>query len=157
MTMASTSDPSDVDVLADGSTPATGGLEMKDRQLPVVVLTLIAAGLGAATMVAGLALVGLTPLGFMLNDTRNSALAGLVGVAQLVVGVASLALAFGFWLQRSWAWGLGVAVFGLSIGVDLLGVLSGVSSLASVVFLIAISVLVLWYLYQPKTKTAFGR
>ncbi len=130
---------------------------MKDRQLPVVVLTLIAAGLGAATLVAGLALVGVSSLGFMLSDSRNSATAGLVGVAQLVVGVASLALAFGFWFQRVWAWGLGVAVFALSIGVSLVGVLSGVSSLASVVFLIAIAGLVLWFLFQPKTKAAFGR
>jgi len=130
---------------------------MKDRQLPVVVLTLIAAGLGAATLVAGLALVGVSQLGFMLSDSRNSAMAGLVGVAQLVVGVGSLALAFGFWFQRVWAWGLGVAVFGLSIGVSLIGVLAGVSSLASVVFLIAISALVLWFLFQPKTKAAYGR
>jgi len=130
---------------------------MKDRQLPVVVLTLIAAGLGAATLVAGLALMGVGSLGFLLNESRNSVTASLIGVAQLVVGVASLALAFGFWLQRSWAWGLGVAVFGLSIIVSLLGVLSGVSSIGSVVFLVAVAALVLWFLYQPKTKAAYGR
>lgn len=130
---------------------------MKDRQLPVVVLTLIAVGLGAATLVAGLALIGVGQLGFLLSDTRNAVLAGLVGVAQLVVGVAILVLAFGFWLQRAWAWGLGVAVFGMSIVVSLIGVAAGVSSIGSVVFVIAVALMVVWYLYQPKTKAAYGR
>lgn len=129
---------------------------MKDRQLPVVVLTLIAVGLGAATLVAGLAMVGVSQLGFMLNDGRNSTLGGVLGVAQLVVGVSCLVLAFGFWLQRSWAWGLGVAVASLSILVSLLGIVSGVSSLGSVIFLAAVPVLVLWYLFQPKTRAVLG-
>ena len=130
---------------------------MKDRQLPVVVLTLLAAGLGAATLVAGLALLGVAELGFLLNGTRNAVLASLIGVAHLVVGVSSLVLAFGFWLQRSWAWGLGVAVFGLSIVLSLIGVAAGVSSLGSVVFLIALALMVVWYLYQPKVKALYGR
>ncbi len=130
---------------------------MQDRQLPVVVLTLIAVGLGAATLVAGLAMLGVSQLGFLLNDGRNSTLAGLLGVAQLVVGVSCLVLAFGFWLQRSWSWGLGVAVFSLSILVSLLGMISGVSSLGSVLFLAAVPVLVLWYLFQPRTRAVLGR
>ena len=130
---------------------------MKDRQLPVVVLTLLAAGLGAATTVAALALLGVAELGFLQNANRDSVLAGIVGVAQLVVGVATMVLAFGFWLQRSWAWGLGVAVFGLSVVVSLISVAAGVSSLGSVVFLIALALMVVWYLYQPKVKTLYGR
>lgn len=130
---------------------------MKDRQLPVVVLTLLAAGLGAATTVAGLALLGVAELGFLQNANRDSVLAGIVGVAQLVVGVATMVLAFGFWLQRSWAWGLGVAVFGLSVVVSLISVAAGVSSLGSVVFLVALALMVVWYLYQPKVKALYGR
>jgi hypothetical protein len=130
---------------------------MKDRQLPVVVLTLLAAGLGAATLVAGLALLGMAELGFLLTATRNSVLASLIGVAHLVVGVATMVLAFGFWLQRSWAWGLGVAVFGLSIVLSLIGVAAGVASLGSAVFLIALALMVVWFLYQPKVKALYGR
>jgi hypothetical protein len=130
---------------------------MKDRQLPVIVLTLLAAGLGAATTVAGLALLGVAELGFLQNANRDAVLAGIVGVAQLVVGVATMVLAFGFWLQRSWAWGLGVAVFGLSVVVGLISVAAGVSSLGSVIFLVALALMVVWYLYQPKVKALYGR
>ena len=130
---------------------------MKDRQLPVVALTLLAAGLGAVTLVAGMAMISGAQIGFLLNDGRNSTLASLIGVAKLVVGVSSLVLAFGFWLQRSWAWGLGIAVFGLSLVVDVISVAAGVASFASIVFLAAIAAVVLWYLYQPKVKTLYGR
>jgi hypothetical protein len=130
---------------------------MKDRQLPVVVLTLLSVGLGAATLVAGLALMGVAELGFVLSETRNAVMASLIGVAQLVVGVSSLVLAFGFWLQRSWAWGLGVAVFGLSIVLSIIAIVAGVSSLGAVIFIVALALMVVWYLYQPKVKALYGR
>ena len=132
-------------------------MNLKDRQIPVVALTLLAAGLGAATVVAGLALMGVAEVGFLLSDTRNSVVAGLIGVAQLVVGVASMVLAFGFWLQRSWAWGLGVAVFGLTIVVSIIGIAAGVASLGSFIFIVALSLMVVWYLYQPRVKALYGR
>ncbi len=130
---------------------------MKDRQLPVIVLTLLAAGLGAVTMVVGMALTTVGQLGFLLNDGRNSTIASLIGVALLVVGIAGLVLAFGLWLQRPWAWGLGIAVFGLSLVVTVISLAAGVSSIGSSVFLIALGVLVIWYLYQPRIKTLYGR
>jgi hypothetical protein len=129
---------------------------MKDRQLPVVTLTLLTAGLGAANLVVGMALTTVGQLGFLLNDGRNSTIASLIGVALLVVGVASLVLAFGFWLQRSWAWGLGIAVFGLSTVVSVISLAAGVASLGSSVFLVAVAMLVLWYLYQPRVKALYG-
>ena len=122
-----------------------------------IALTLLAAGLGAVTLVAGMAMISGAQIGFLLNDGRNSTLASLIGVAELVVGVSSLVLAFGFWLQRSWAWGLGIAVFGLSLVVDVISVAAGVASFASIVFLAAIAAVVLWYLYQPKVKALYGR
>ena len=130
---------------------------MKDRQLPVVALTLIAAGIGAVTLVAGLAMISGAQIGLLLNDGRTSSLASILGLANLVVGVSSLALAFGFWLQRSWAWGLGIAVFALSLVVDVISVAAGVASFASILFLGAIAAVVLWYLYQPKVKALYGR
>ncbi len=130
---------------------------MKDRQLPVVVLTILAAGLGGVMVVAGLALLKVAPLAFLVNEPGSTVFAGIVGVAQLVVGVASLVLAFGFWLQRSWSWGLGISIFGLSAVLSLAGLVSGVSTLGSAIFLLAVSLLMLWYLYQPKTRTVLGR
>jgi len=130
---------------------------MKDRQLPVVALTLIAAGIGAVTLVAGLAMISGAQIGLLLNDGRTSSLASILGLANLVVGVSSLALAFGFWLQRSWAWGLGIAVFALSLVVDVVSVAAGVASFVSILFLGAIAAVVLWYLYQPKVKALYGR
>src|SRR4249919_3345554 len=116
---------------------------MKDRQLPVVALTLLAAGIGAVSLVAGMAMISGAQIGFLLNDGKTSSLASLLGIAELVVGVSLLVLAFGFWLQRSWAWGLGIAVFGLSLVVDVISVAAGVAGIASSVFLAAVAAVVL--------------
>lgn len=130
---------------------------MKDRQLPVVALTLLAVGLGAVALVLGLALTSVAQVGFLLNEGRNSTMASLLGVAQIVVGVSGLVLAFGFWLQRSWAWGLGLAVFGLSVVVSVISFVAGVASLASTVFMLALGLLVVGYLLQPKVRALYGR
>ena len=69
---------------------------MKDGKLhippmPVVVLTLLAIGLGATTMALGLALLGIGSLAFLVSTaTDTGIMATLVGAAQLVVGVLSL-------------------------------------------------------------------
>ena len=131
---------------------------MKDRQLPVVALTLLAAGLAPRPSWPGMALTSVAQVGFLLSDGRNSTLASLIGVAELVVGVASLVLAFGFWLQRSWAWGLGIAVFGLSLGRRASSAWPPVwRAWAASCSSSRSRSLVLWYLYQPKVKALYGR
>jgi hypothetical protein len=134
---------------------------MKDRSftippLPVVALTLLAIGLGATTMALGLALLGVGSLAFLLSATTDQGImATIIGAAQLVVGVSALVLAFGLWFQRSWAWGLGLVVFGLSLIVSAASVAAG-ATIGSVAVLIAIALLVLWYLYQPRVKALYG-
>jgi uncharacterized membrane protein (DUF2068 family) len=141
--------------------PVDQEVAMKDGKLhippmPVVVLTLLAIGLGATTMALGLALLGISSLAFLVSATTDTGImATIVGAAQLVVGVAALVLAFGLWFQRSWAWGLGLVVFGLSLVVSVASVAAG-ATIGSVALLIAVALLVLWYLYQPRVKTLYG-
>jgi uncharacterized membrane protein (DUF2068 family) len=124
--------------------------------VPVMALTLLAVGLGASAMVLGLALLGTSSLAFLVSSTTDiGIMAPIIGSAQLVVGVSALVLAFGLWFQRSWAWGLGIVVFGLSLIVSAASVAAG-ATVGSVAVLIAISLLVLWYLYQPRVKALYG-
>lgn len=134
---------------------------MKDGKLhipplPVFALTLLAVGLGACTMALGLALLGIGAFSFLVSTAGGTGvMATITGAAQLVVGVAALVLAFGLWFQRSWAWGLGLVTFGLSLIVSAASIAAG-ATVGSVVVLMAVALLVLWYLYQPRVKALYG-
>ena len=125
--------------------------------MPVVALTLLAVGLGAIHHGARPGAPGARIAGVPASarpPTRAS-WPRIIGAAQLVVGVAALVLAFGFWFQRSWAWGLGLVVFGLSLIVSAASVAAG-ATIGSVAVLVAVALLVLWYLYQPRVKALYG-
>jgi hypothetical protein len=146
---------------AAGRPPDREVSRMKDGKfhippMPVVALTLLAVGLGASTVALGLALLGLGSLAFLISTAVDTGvMSTIIGAAQLVVGVAALVLAFGFWFQRSWAWGLGLVVFGLSLVVSAASVAAG-ATIGSVAVLVAVALLVLWYLYQPRVKALYG-
>ena len=89
----------------------------------------------------------------------GSGLGGLGFVAGLIVlaySLLSLALAYGFWTLKPWAWPLGV-------GVQALGILQAVlqfmdtGQFFSLLFSLVIAGVILWYLFQPHVKAAFGR
>ena len=73
-------------------------------------------------------------------------------------GVASLAFAYGAWTLKPWAWPLGV---GLGDHASLalwagLAVISG-GDISGQIIGVAISAIILYYLFQPSIKVAFGR
>jgi hypothetical protein len=128
---------------------------LKDKPMPAVVLGVLAAGIGATLMVSGLALLGLAPLAFMVDANQSGVAATLAGAAELVVGISSLVLAFGFFLQRSWAWGSGMAVYGVALILAVVAFVVG-ERVGSVLFIAALSLLMLWYLYTPKVRAVYG-
>jgi len=126
------------------------------RPTGITILAVLAAISGVFGLLAALALLG---IGAAVAGA--SGLGGLVFVGGLVVliySVLSLALAYGFWTLKPWAWPLGV-------GVQVLGIIQGVlqymntpdTALVSLIIGLAISAFILWYLFQPHVKAAFGR
>ncbi len=85
----------------------------------------------------------------------------------MIVGVLGLATAFGLWRGRNWAWliarlwasvcivaglvGAGLSLLSDTLTSEILGVVIGSAGTAIV------AAVVLWYLYQPHVKAAFGR
>jgi hypothetical protein len=81
------------------------------------------------------------------------------GVGLLSIGVVGLFLALGYgtWALKPWAWALGIAVaiLGLFVGVSTL--IRDATQVVSAIPSIAISVLIIWYLTTAPVKAAFGR
>jgi uncharacterized membrane protein (DUF2068 family) len=125
------------------------------RPTGITILAVLAAIGGVFGVLAGLALLG---IGAVAATAGLGGLAAFLGLVALVYGVLSLVLAYGFWTLKPWAWTLGV---GLEIAGILINVLQYVNNtnrgLFSTIVGIAINAAILWYLYQPNVKSAFGR
>jgi low temperature requirement protein LtrA len=125
------------------------------RPTGVTIIAVLAAIAGVFGLLAGIALLAAGPA-----VSSSTGLGGLVTVAALIVlaySILSLALAYGFWTLKSWAWPLGVGVEVLGVVQAILQYMNDTRQVVSLVISIAIAGVVLWYLYQPHVKAAFGR
>jgi len=122
----------------------------------VTIIAVLAAIGGIFGILGGLALVGLG--GFIAaSGVTGGALAPIVGLLLLAYGVLALVLAYGFWNLKPWAWTLGVGLQAAGIVINILQFINNTNNAASTVISIAISAAIIWYLYQPNVKAAFGR
>jgi uncharacterized membrane protein (DUF2068 family) len=124
------------------------------RPTGVTIIAVLAAIGGIFGLLASLVLLGLGAAG---TASGLGGLAFVAGIIVLAYAVLSLVLAYGFWTLKSWAWPLGVGVQVLGIVQAVLQFMNDSSQVVSLVISLAIAAVILWYLYQPHVKAAFGR
>jgi uncharacterized membrane protein (DUF2068 family) len=125
------------------------------RPTGVTVMAILAAIGGVFGLLASLVLLGIGASGAVAGNLGG--LAFLAGIFVLAYSVLSLILAYGFWTLKPWAWPLGIGVQVLGIVQAVLQFMNDQSGVVSLVISLAISAVILWYLYQPHVKAAFGR
>jgi hypothetical protein len=130
------------------------------------VVTVISAIEGVLLILAALVVVlGASMLGGLAGSQAGvdgaavgGMFAGLGLVFGIIVGAIAalyIAIAYGVWKGRSWAWMLGVVVSIIALVFAVLG-LSGGISLSSLISL-ALPAIVLYFLFQPDVKRYLGR
>jgi uncharacterized membrane protein (DUF2068 family) len=125
------------------------------RPTGITVMAVLSAIGGVFGLLASLALLG---LGAAVSATSGlGGLAFIAGIIILAYSVLSLVLAYGFWTLKPWAWPLGIGVQVLGIIQAVLQFMDNSSNVISLVISLAIAGVILWYLYQPHVKAAFGR
>lgn len=125
------------------------------RPTGVTVIAILAAIGGVFGLLASLVLLGIGASGAVAGNLGG--LAFLAGIFVLAYSILSLVLAYGFWTLKPWAWPLGIGVQVLGIVQAVLQFMNDQSGIVSLVISLAISAVILWYLYQPHVKAAFGR
>ena len=122
----------------------------------VTILAVLAAIGGVFGLLAGASLLG---FGGLAVGAGGGFLAGFLTIFGLIVlaqGVIMLVFAYGAWMLQPWGWTLGVGAIVLGLIINALYILNG-SEIASQIVSIAISAVILYYLFTPAVKTAFGR
>jgi Predicted membrane protein (DUF2127) len=125
------------------------------RPTGITVLAILAAIGGVFGILGGLALISVGTV--VATSSGLGGLAAVLGLIALAYGILSLVLAYGFWTLQPWAWTLGVGLEVAGIVINVLQYINNTSALGGTIFSIAINAIVLWYLYQPNVKAAFGR
>ena len=81
----------------------------------------------------------------------------IAGVITLITSVLALAFGIGAWTLKPWAWMLGVANYIISLVVQVFFIIAGISTVGSAIVPIVIAGGILYYLFTPTVKQAFGR
>jgi uncharacterized membrane protein (DUF2068 family) len=86
------------------------------------------------------------------------------GVVELVLAVVTLGfgllyvvLAYGLWTLKPWAWTLGVGLSAGSIVLTILNLTQGMQYPVGAIISVAISAAVIYYLFTPGPRRAFGK
>jgi hypothetical protein len=121
------------------------------RPMGVTILAILAAIGGVFALLVGFGLFALASTFAVFGVTG---LATLVALLLIATGVLDLAFAYGALTLKPWAWTLGIAAEVLSIISNLLTI-SGNASGAVIGIVIAGAII--YYLYQPHVRRAFGQ
>lgn len=128
--------------------PVPPASPVRGRPLGVTIIAVLAAIGGVLGLVASLAVLG------VLAGVGFAGLGLIFFLLGFVVSAVSLVFAYGAWTLKPWAWTLGIVLEGLAIINGLYGLSDGRSG---AIVSIAIAAVILWYLFRPEVKAAFGR
>jgi len=126
------------------------------RPTGVTILAVLAAIGGVFGLFGGLLAV---TVGGIVGAAGGGILGGLVGIfglLLLLLGGVELAFAYGAWTLKPWAWTLGIVAGGLGVTLAVLNVLGG-ADIGSQIITVVINGIILYYLFTPQVKAAFGR
>jgi uncharacterized membrane protein HdeD (DUF308 family) len=78
----------------------------------------------------------------------------LIGIGFVILGIVYLAVAYGLWKGKKWAWTITLIVSVISI---IIGIASLATGNVGAIIQIIISAIIIYYLYRPNVKAYFGK
>jgi hypothetical protein len=121
------------------------------RPTGVTVLAVLAAIGGVASILGGLALLGIGAVFAVVGG----GFAFIIGLVVLALGVVDLALAYGFWTTQSWAWTWGIVVQAAGVLISLIELVLVGGSITSLVVQVVVAGVIIYYLNMPEIRKLF--
>ena len=123
---------------------------MRTPPIGVAVLGFFALVNGIAALIIGLQLMGVVAFGPVSTGTGVF----FWGVLAFILGLLFVAVAYGAWTVRLWAWTYGMLIAALGI-LNAVLILFSTGDLSKGVAAALLPALILWYLNTPGVKQAF--
>lgn len=121
----------------------------------ITIIAVLALLVGLLGILASLAIVGLGGVAAAVGAPTGG-LVSIYGLGLLVLSVAEIALAYGFWTLKPWGWRLGVILALVSVGWALASLVLYQVDIVSLLISVVISGVWIYYLNLPAIRTAFG-
>lgn len=136
---------------------------MSERPTGITILAVLAVIGGLLSLALGGFMAFMGPaVGVEMTEQTGEASAAAYGSLMMVMGIAfalhgvvQLITAYGLFTLKGWAWVLAVAMQAVSIVLNGIQLFRG--QVGSSVIAVAIAVGILYYLFRPHVKRAFGR
>jgi uncharacterized membrane protein len=134
------------------------------RPVGVTILAVIAVIYGVFSLL--LALLGLLGSALLASHVAAAAIkysAGTLAYATIsdaVLGILYLAFGIGAFRLKGWAWTAGVAALVLEVVRQIAGIVIRGSKAGTIVIdgiIIAVALVLLWYLFRPSVRGSFGK
>lgn len=140
-------------------------MQTPTRPSGISIIAILAVIVGFISLFGALFFVGCGALiGWVAREASGSATVGTIftiipliaGILSFLSAVLNFVFAYGAWNLKPWAWMLGVITQGIGVVVSLLGLFNPGSWFADIGRL-AFSGAILYYLFTPEVKAAFGQ
>lgn len=115
------------------------------RPLGITIIAVLAFIAGVFGLLASLAVFGL-----------GGGLAVVSGLITLGIGVAEIAMGYGFWTLKSWSWRLGVTLVFVNPAWEIARFLFRGADPLNLLIAIVFAAIWLYYLNMPSIRSAFG-
>jgi hypothetical protein len=126
----------------------------RSRPTGITILAVVALISGILSILVSFDLTGIAA---SAGGIGLGGLATVTGFLMLISGVLFLVLAYGLWGMRPWAWTLGVGLMAASFVLNILQYINNNDLLVAMIVSALIPAAILYYLFQPQVKAAFGR
>jgi hypothetical protein len=122
------------------------------RPTGVTILAVVAAIGGIFGVLGGLSLLGLGAIFAVVGG----GFAFIVGLIVLAIGIADLALAYGFWTMKAWAWTWGITIQAVGVLISLIELVLVGGSITSLIVQVVVAGIIIYYLNLPEIRKLFG-
>jgi hypothetical protein len=130
-----------------GTTPA--------RPTGITIISVVALIAGILQIFSGLGLIGLGGIAASVGIGIGG-FAFIGGLALIALGIADLAIGYGFWTVKLWAWRLGVILAIVNVVWALISLVLVNFDVVSLLLTVVISGIWIYYLNLPSIRAAFG-
>jgi len=125
------------------------------RPQGITILAILSFVGGAFAVLGGLSALGIGA--FLSAAAGIGGLFQLLGIVALALGIGELAIGYGFWTLKPWAWSVAFVVYVVGILIEILRFISwGGYGLTGLIVSIVITAIVVYYLNQANVRQAFG-
>lgn len=125
------------------------------RPLGVTILAILAAIGGVFGALGGIGVVFLGGIAATVTGALGAVLA-ILGLLLLGLSIVELALAYGFWMLRPWAWQMGFILEAAAVALGVVQLVAGGSSISSLLVTVVVAGIIMYYLNTPDVRKAFA-